>query len=343
MNQKRVILAFSGGIDSSAAVEILISEGYDITALMLSLNDDDEEQIAKGRARAEELGVEFVVEDCRELFRREIIDNFVDEYIAGRTPAPCTRCNPLIKWRILVEYAKREGVEYIATGHYFSTTLHRGKIYVSRAKDPRKDQSYYLWGVSQEALRMALTPMSDKIKEDIKLKSILKKESMGVCFLRGQHYSELIASRGGRIERGEIIDSSGAVVGEHRGLAYYTIGQKRGEGIPSGVAVTAIDAAKNQIRVGEDAELYTHILTIRDCNVIDELEWLTSPNITVVVRGLGRNPEGYARVEKAGVEGRYTIHLDNPAWACAEGQPVVLYVGDRVIGGGYFEVSKNTK
>ncbi|MFR9560302.1 MAG: argininosuccinate synthase domain-containing protein, partial [Rikenellaceae bacterium] len=332
MNQKRAILAFSGGIDSSAAVEILQSEGYEITALMLSLNVGDEEQIYNARQRAEELGVEFVVKDCRELFEREIINNFVREYVAGRTPAPCTRCNPLIKWRVLVEYAKSVGAEHIATGHYFSTTLHRGKIYVSRAKDPRKDQSYYLWGVSQEALGMALTPMSDKIKEDIKQKSTLKKESMGVCFLQGGHYSELISSRGGRIEGGDIVDAKGDVVGKHRGLAFYTIGQKRGEGIPSGVAVTAIDAAKNQITVGEDAELYSRTLTIRDCNVIDEQEWLTSPNITVMVRGLGRNPEGYARVEKSSHEGEYIIHLESPAWACAQGQPVVLYVGDRVIG-----------
>ncbi len=338
MMKKRVILAFSGGIDSSAVAEILCSEGYEVTALMLSLSEGDEEQIRKGREKAMQMGVEFVVRDCRKEFRRYIIDNFVDEYIAGRTPAPCTRCNPHIKWSALVNYAQSVGAEHIATGHYFSITPHGGKLYVSKAKDPRKDQSYYLWGVSQEALRMALTPMADKIKEEIKSRSTLKKESMGVCFLNGCHYSELIERSGHKIRRGEIIDSQGCVVGEHRGLAYYTIGQKRGEGIPSGMSVVAINAVKNQIIVGDDSELYTQTLRLNQCNFVDEDEVLSATNISVLVRGLGRNPEGYARVEKSKTEGEYIIHLDSPAWACAEGQPVVLYIGERVVGGGYYLV-----
>ncbi len=337
---KKVILAFSGGIDSSAVAEILCAEGYEITALMLSLIEGDEEQIIRGRAKATGLGAEFVVRDCREQFRKEIIDHFVGEYIAGRTPAPCTRCNPFIKWRELVAYAKSVGADHIATGHYFSKTTHNGKIYVSKAKDPRKDQSYYLWGLNQETLSMVLTPMADKIKDDIKSRSTLKKESMGVCFLQGGHYSELIERGGYKIRRGEVVTSQGEVVGEHRGLAFYTIGQKRGEGIPRGMAVIAIDAIKNQITVGDDHELYTSQLVIENCNIVDEEELLKSSNISVMVRGFGRNPEGYARIEKAEKEGTYTIYLDSPAWACAEGQPVVLYIDDRVVGGGYYVVSK---
>ncbi len=332
---REVVLAFSGGIDSSAAVEILRGMGYSVTALMLSLMDGDDLVVAAARERANDLGVTFVLLDCRDRFRREIIDNFVEEYIAGRTPAPCTRCNPLIKWRMLVDYAKSVGAEHIATGHYFGITRHNGKLYVSRGADPRKDQSYYLWGVSQEALSMALTPMADRIKEDIKAQSTLKKESMGVCFLRGCHYSELIESAGHKIERGEIIDSRGEVVGEHRGLAYYTIGQKRGEGIPSGVAVTHIDGPKNQITVGENNELFASRLLVGECNIVDEEEWLTSQTINIMVRGLGRNPEGYAHIEATECEGQYLVYLSDPAWACAEGQPVVMYVDDRVIGGGY--------
>ncbi|MFR9603279.1 MAG: tRNA-specific 2-thiouridylase [Rikenellaceae bacterium] len=330
-----VVLAFSGGIDSCAAVDILRGWGYSVTALMLSLVEGDDDAVQGARARAQEMGVKFVLLDCRERFRSEIIDNFVEEYIAGRTPAPCTRCNPLIKWHMLVEYAKSVGAQHIATGHYFGVTNYGGKLYVSRGVDPRKDQSYYLWGLSQEALSMALTPMADRIKEDIKAQSTLKKESMGVCFLRGCHYSELIESAGHKIERGDIIDSRGEVVGEHRGLAYYTIGQKRGEGIPSGVAVTKINGTKNQIIVGENSELFASRLLVGECNIVDREEWLTSREIKVMVRGLGRNPEGYAHIEATEYEGQYLVYLSNPAWACAEGQPVVFYVGKRVIGGGY--------
>lgn len=335
MIKPKVVLAFSGGIDSSAAVEILKSQGYDVVALTLLLTHGDEPQIEQSRARAEELGVEFVVRDCREIFKREIIDNFISEYISGRTPAPCTRCNPLIKWREVVDYAHSIGAEYISTGHYFSIVAHNGKLYVARAKDLRKDQSYYLWGVSQEALSMALTPMSDQIKEQVKELSPIKKESMGICFLRGCHYSELLKSEERQIIDGDIITPQGEKVGRHRGLAYYTIGQKRGEGIPPGVAVVGMDASRNQITVGEDNMLYSTTLRINNCNVIDKEEWLTSKNITTLVRGLGRNPEGFAHVEPSNVKGEYIIHLSHPAWACAAGQPVVLYINDRVIGGGY--------
>ncbi len=139
---RRVVLAYSGGIDSSAAVEILTSQGYSVTAMMLSVVEGDEESVAQARVRAEAAGVDFELVDCRELFRREVIDNFVSEYVAGRTPAPCTRCNPLIKWRMLMEYAHRIGAERIATGHYFSVKMYNGRYYVSRARDSRKDQSY---------------------------------------------------------------------------------------------------------------------------------------------------------------------------------------------------------
>ncbi len=334
--QQRVIVAFSGGIDSCAALEILRSQGYEPIALMLWLTTEDEEAIERARQRAENLGVEFVSLDCREQFQREIIDNFVQEYVAGRTPAPCTRCNPLIKWRLLCDYADSVGVKYVATGHYFSISKYNNKLYVSRAADPRKDQSYYLWGLNQEVLSRALTPMADKIKEEVKASSTLKKESMGVCFLRGCHYSELIERSGHTIARGHIVDTKGEVVGQHRGLAYYTIGQKRGEGIPSGVAIVDIDATRNRVVVGEDKLLYRTILTIDDCNIIEPEEWLTARDITVMVRGLGRNPEGVAYVSSTSEVGVYTLHLSDPAWACAVGQPVVLYRGQRVIGGGYF-------
>ncbi len=335
VSNRRVVLAYSGGIDSTAAVDILLAQGYDVTAMMLSVVEGDEQSVKSARARAVESGVEFELIDCRELFQREVIDNFVAEYIAGRTPAPCTRCNPLIKWRLLAEYAHKIGAAHIATGHYFSVKEYNGKYYVARARDPRKDQSYYLWGLSQEVLRMALTPMADRIKEEVKATSPIKKESMGICFLRGCHYSTLIESHGGHIERGDILSREGGKVGEHRGLAYYTIGQKRGEGIPAGLAVIEIDAERNLLVVGENQYLYRSELIIENCNIVDSEELLSATDITVVVRGLGLNPEGYATVSEGASKGVYIIHLSHPAWACAEGQPVVLYRGDRVIGGGY--------
>ncbi|MFI3320023.1 MAG: tRNA methyl transferase PRC-barrel domain-containing protein [Rikenellaceae bacterium] len=336
--RERVALAFSGGIDSSAAVEILQNDGYDVVAVTLRLLDNTS-VVESARARAAELGVEFDVVDMREEFQRLIIDNFTDEYRSGRTPAPCTRCNPHIKWSAMERYADGHGIKRFATGHYFAITEHSNRLYVSRARDPRKDQSYYLWGLSQSTLARALTPMATRIKEEVKATSSLKRESMGICFLEGCHYSDFIEQQCGIQPFGEIIDQSGEVVGTHRGLAHYTIGQKRGEGIPACRAVVGMDATSNRIIVGENSALFSRRLLMSDCNFVDLNETLTAENITVMVRGLGRNPEGYARISPSQIEGNYIIDLDSPAWACAAGQPIALYIGDRVIGGGYFERS----
>ncbi len=336
--RERVALAFSGGIDSCAAIGILQSEGYDVVAVTLRLLDN-ESVVESARKRAAELGVAFDVMDMREEFQRLIIDNFTDEYISGRTPAPCTRCNPHIKWSAMERYADAHGIEKFATGHYFAITEHNDRLYVSKARDPRKDQSYYLWGLSQSTLTRALTPMATRIKEEVKATSSLKRESMGICFLDGCHYSDFIEQQCGKQPFGEIIDQFGEVVGQHRGLAHYTIGQKRGEGIPSGRAVVGMDAANNRIIVGENSALFSRRLLMSECNFVDINEALTAENITVMVRGLGRNPEGYAKISPAQNEGNYIIDLDSPAWACAAGQPIALYIEDRVIGGGYFEMS----
>ncbi len=329
MDKSQVVLGFSGGIDSVAAVKILQDKGFKVIALTLDMCSDTS-LIEKARNRAAELGVEFDIMDCTSLFDKEIKQYFIDEYRSGRTPAPCTRCNPEIKWRSLLEYANRRGVYHIATGHYFKVVEHNSYLYVARPADARKDQSYYLWGLSQEVLSRAITPMADIIKEEIKKGSANKGESMGVCFLNGRPYSEFV----GATPPGEIVDKAGVVKGYHCGISNYTVGQKRGEGIPSGSSIIALDNLHNQLIIGDNEDLLHSQLYIDNCNIIDEQELLTSSDIIVLVRGLGRNPEGFAKEIKP-IEGGYHITLSSPAWACAPGQPVVLYRGERVIGGGY--------
>ncbi|MFR9536446.1 MAG: tRNA methyl transferase PRC-barrel domain-containing protein [Rikenellaceae bacterium] len=239
----------------------------------------------------------------------------------------------------LLEYANENNIYHIATGHYFRIEEYNNKLYVARAKDLRKDQSYYLWGLTQETLQRAITPMSETIKEQIN--STKRKESMGVCFLRGERYGDYIGKIcGDKIKEGDILDKSGNIVGRHKGLAYYTVGQKRGDGIPTGYVAIALDNKNNSLLVGEDEDLYHTQLYINQCNIIDQEELLTSDDIKVLIRGIGRNPEGYAlKIEEWEVG--YKITLSSPAWACAAGQPVVLYRGDRVIGGGYLEFSES--
>ncbi len=335
MDKKRVVLGYSGGVDSAAAVALLQQQGFEVVALTLDMCDDSQ-LVESARERAAQAGITFDTLNCEELFEREIKQYFADEYMRGRTPAPCTRCNPLIKWRLLSEYAAANNIYHIATGHYFRIEKLGDKYYVARAKDRRKDQSYYLWGVPQELLARAVTPMADIVKAEIN--SAGRSESMGVCFLAGRKYSEYISEVCPNAAAGNILDLQGAVVGQHRGLAYYTVGQKRGEGIPAGSVIIALDNECNSLIIGEDAQLYHTILFINECNIVDEDELLTSNDISVMIRGIGRNPEGFAsRVEPHG-EG-YKITLSSAAWACAAGQPVVLYRGDRVIGGGYLDRS----
>ncbi|MFR9566908.1 MAG: tRNA methyl transferase PRC-barrel domain-containing protein, partial [Rikenellaceae bacterium] len=316
---KRVVLAYSGGIDSTEAINKLKEQGYEIIALFFSMLEHSDISIDTIKESAEGLGATFDIYDIKDRFQREIIDNFTSEYIAGRTPAPCTRCNPLIKWYALNEYSKRHNIDKIATGHYFDITTYNNKLYVTKPRDARKDQSYYLWGLSQEILSKALTPMSQLIKEDIKQNNPSKKESMGVCFLKGLHYSDYITATCGAQQHGDIVKQSGEVVGQHVGIANYTVGQRRGEGIPAGQYITHIDATQNTITVAPRTELYQTKLYVNSCNVVDEEILLGCEEITIMVRGFGVNPEGYAHF--APHRDGYLITLDSPAYACALGQP----------------------
>ncbi len=334
--REKVILGFSGGMDSVTAARFLSECGFGVVALTLDTTGDTR-FVEHARAAAAEAGAEHVVRDVRSVFSEEIVDHFVSSYLSGRTPSPCVRCNPLIKWRYLTEEADRRGARFVATGHYFNIVEHNGRFYVSRADDRTKDQSYYLWGLSQGVLSRALTPMGHVMKSEIKAAFADKRESMGLCFLQGCGCREFIERHSpAASRRGDIVDTRGRVVGRHDGVAFYTIGQKRGLEGAAGRPVVAIDAERNRLIVGDDSDLYHTTLEIGECNVVDEEEFLTSTDIEVVIRGVGRNPEGYMLGAER-IAGGYRIWLDGAAWAPAAGQPAVFYRGDRVIGGGIVE------
>lgn len=329
--EKSVILGFSGGIDSSSAVGILREQGYRVIALTIDTMGDST-MLEKAEQKARELGVEWHSVDAKQRFDRDIIEYFCKEYSFGRTPAPCTRCNTHIKWRILLEEANRLGVKHIATGHYFNIERHNDKYYISKGSDPAKDQSYYLWGLSQEILSRAITPMGSKIKSEIKESFKDKSESMGICFLCRKPYAEFLESRGIEMLEGDIIDTNGKVCGRHNGIARYTIGQKRGYGIPNGRRVIEIDNRLNRIIVGDITQLYKSKLHITECNIVDEQELLSANDITIKIRGIGKNPELPVSIIK-NIHG-YAITTQDKAYAPALGQPLVLYRDNLVIGGG---------
>lgn len=334
--KESVLLAFSGGMDSRTAARLLLEE-YEVESLTLDTTGDAD-LLLSAKRYATELGIEHSSLDVQAEFRHRIIDYFTDSYAAGRTPAPCTVCNPMIKWRYLIDEADRRGIEHVATGHYFNIERYNNHLYVARADDSRKDQSYYLWGLSQHVLQRALTPMGHVIKDNIRSGFMHAKESMGLCFLRGESYRDYISRTQPALTlKGDVVDTEGRKVGSHAGVAFYTIGQKRGfECELSGVAVVGIDAAMNRIIVGKDAELYHSTLEINDCNIVDKEEFMQADDVRVVIRGIGRNPQEYMRRAEPAGEG-YRIHLSDPAWAPAAGQPVVFYRQNRVIGGGIVE------
>ena len=328
---RSVLLGFSGGIDSCTSARILSNEGYRVVALTIDTMGD-EAMVAKAQQRAEELDIEWLAYDAREVFKREIIDYFCHEYAIGHTPAPCTRCNPLIKWRILAQEADRLGITHIATGHYFNIERRDNLYYVTKGLDETKDQSYYLWGLTQDILARAITPMGNAIKSDVKRSFKDKSESMGICFLQGLPYAEFLAKQGISMSEGEVVTESGEVRGKHNGIARYTIGQRRGAGIPEGMRVIDIDTASNHIIVGDNSRLYHNKLTVAECNIVSREELLSATDITIKIRGIGRNPELPVRIEET--EGGYIVTTDDPAWAPALGQPIVFYRNNWVIGGG---------
>ena len=329
--KQSVLLGFSGGIDSYTSALRLMAEGYHVVALTIDTMGD-EAMLHKARTKAEEIGAEWLMYDAREEFKREIIDYFCQEYAMGHTPAPCTRCNPLIKWRTLLNEANRLGIKYIATGHYFNIEKRDERYYVTKGIDESKDQSYYLWGLSQEILSRAITPMGNAIKSDVKQAFKDKSESMGICFLNGLPYAEFLCNRGIDMPDGDIVTRNGEVCGRHNGIARYTIGQRRGVGIPEGMRVIGIDATHNHIIVGENELLFHNQLHIAHCNIVDEEELLSAKDITVKIRGIGRNPQLPVSVEAT--HGGYIVKTQDPACAPAIGQPLVFYRNNWVIGGG---------
>lgn len=336
---EKVLLGFSGGMDSCAAAGILRDEGYDVTLAFLDMLGHAE-TTGKARQAASSLGLPLRIIDVRETFEREVVAYFADGYAKGETPAPCSRCNPAIKWKYLYETAVASGFERIATGHYFRIGRDSaGRCSVRRAADRNKDQSYYLWGVPQHCLRMAVAPLGDRIKSELRdelPEELHARESMGVCFLKGRPYGDFLRERLPEIRPGEIVDRQGRRVGTHEGYVFYTIGQKRGLGRTVSGPVVAIDAAANRIVTGTPDDLWYRTLYVRETYVPAPERLKNSDTLRIMIRGIGRNPQGRAEIHPEG-NGTARIELDDPAWAPAPGQPVVFYDGDTVVGGGILD------
>lgn len=346
-NENRVLVGFSGGIDSTATCLMLIDQGYTPVGVTMQVWG---EAPAEAKEMAEKLGIEHYIVDEREEFRSTVVESFIQEYRNGRTPNPCVMCNPLFKFRILLECAKRYNCARIATGHYSLLDKREDKVYLVAGKDHLKDQSYFLWRLNQDILSNCVFPLGTYIKTEVreylKQKGYVHKseggESMEVCFIKGD-YRDFLKENDPTIDKeigeGWFVDSAGKKLGTHKGSPYYTIGQRKGLNIALGrpVYVLRINADKNTVMLGDAEELKANFMLLEHDELVDEKEIFNTPNLTVRIRYRSTPiPCKVVRLE----DGRLLVEFKQEASAITPGQSAVFYEGDRVLGGAYIASQK---
>lgn len=355
--KERVIVGMSGGVDSSAAVALLLEAGYDVVGITLKLWPQDcvsraedkccgPQAVADARAVAHRLGVPFYVVDEAEDFQKEVIQYFADEYRAGRTPNPCVMCNEKLKFGTLIRRAQQLGGKYVATGHY-ARVEHAGpggRHLLRRGRDARKDQSYFLFSLRQDQLARTLFPLGELTKSDTRevargaaLKTAEKEESMEICFVPDNDYGRFL-EKAKLVERhrGDIVDRQGKILGKHDGIEFYTIGQRRGLGIssPRPLYVIDLDPRQNRVVVGEDTDLDQTEFAVERCNWIPYEKPPEEIAATVKIR---YNHAGTPAVIRPQSDGTAHIRLLEAQRAITPGQACVFYQDDLVLGGGWIQ------
>lgn len=354
-NKQRVIVGMSGGVDSSTAAALLVEQGYDVVGITLKLWPQDclsraedkccgPQAVADARAVCHRLGFPFYLVDEAEDFKQQVIQYFADEYKAGRTPNPCVMCNEKLKFGSLITRARKLGAEFVATGHYarIERDGNTGRYLLQRGRDPRRDQSYFLFSLRQDQLARALFPLGELLKTETRavardkaLKTAEKEESMEICFVPDNDYGKFLRQAKLVAEhRGEIVDVQGRVLGQHDGIEFFTIGQRRGIGVsaPQPLYVVDLDAAANRVIVGDDAELSRGEFRVERCNWIPFTEPPTA--LTVIAKIRYNHPGTPANVTPL-ASGGARVELEVPQRAVTPGQACVFYDGDTVVGGGW--------
>ena len=347
--RKTALIAMSGGVDSSAAALILQQQGWDCTGITMQLHRENalcgtSSDAEDAAAVAEKLGMPFHTLDATGDFAHEVMDHFVAEYRAGRTPNPCIRCNRCMKFGRLMEEREKLGCDILATGHYARVAYdpQRQRWLLKRAKNTAKDQTYVLYFLSQEQLAHLCFPLGEfESKDDIRniaaerdLITARKKDSQDICFVPDGDYVRFLRQYGGvKLVPGNFVDRSGNVLGRHKGLEAYTTGQRKGLGVSSDrrLYVLSKNAENRTVLLGDDEELFTSTL------IADNVNWIAiaRPDAPVRVTAKTRytQKESAATVEPL-ADGRVRVVFDEPQRAITAGQAVVFYEGENVIGGG---------
>lgn len=361
MSKGRVLVAMSGGVDSSVAAVMLKEQGYDVIGITMKTWDysrvggksDKEtgcctlESMNDARQIAVKHGFKHFIVDIRDEFGDWVIDRFVNDYMEGRTPNPCVLCNTHIKWAALLRRADNLGCDYIATGHYANIREENGRYVISRGKDPKKDQSYALWGVQQKHLARTIFPLGSFEKTEIRnlagefdLTKVAKKpDSYEICFVPDDDYRRFLKDRVDGLEErvggGKFVDQDGNIVGEHEGYPFYTIGQRRGLDLALGkpVYVTDINPETNVITIGEKKDLVSSTCRAKDINLI---KYDHIPEHEMEVTGAIRyNDDGAVAYLSQLNDDEIEVTFPTGREAITPGQAVVCYEGNDVVAGGW--------
>lgn len=340
--KEKVILGLSGGVDSAVSAYLLKEQGYEVIGVFL---DAELAPFKDALNVANTVGIEFIRYDFKEILEENVCKYFVDEYLQGRTPNPCIMCNPTTKFKILCEFAEKYNASYIATGHYLKTGYAEFdgiKTKVIKKSDSNKDQSYMLCRLTQDVIDKIIFPLCDfKTKDEVRQKareiglSVAEKpDSMEICFVPKNH-TEYIESRGHSLEKGNFVDSKGNILGEHKGIHNYTVGQRRGLGVShtSRLFIHKIDPIKNEI-ILSDEDIFMDKITISNTSFAVNKFFGTDFRASVKVR-YSKNEEMALISSK--IDGRCEITFEKPVRAPASGQSAVFYIDNILIGGGFID------
>jgi len=345
---KKVMVAMSGGVDSSVAAMLLTDEGYDVSGVTMCLGIATEEDSASccGAAAVDDakrvcdrLKIPHYVFDYAGELEEKVIAKFISEYKKGRTPNPCVECNRYLKFGSLLEKAKVLGFDFLATGHYAAIERNEEDYCLKRAKDRKKDQTYFLYPMPYEGLRNVLFPLAALTKDEVRglakkasLPVAEKQESQDICFVTQKNYQQFLLERGQEFKPGPIVDMQGKILGRHRGIIFHTIGQRGGLGISHATPlyVVSIDPDENRIVVGEKKDLMAKGLVAGDMNMLVQ-SWPGQVYAKIRYR------KKEALCEVTATNGRLRVIFAEEQEAIAPGQSIVFYENDRVLGGGVIE------